>query len=352
MVAPRRDETTIEGVRIAAVPPSSGRLARMTITVWHVYRAARQQRADIYLFQDPELVPMALLLRLRGAKVVYDIRELLDLQFLTKEYLPPWARRICGKIVGILQKFAVPRLSATLVATPSIQDQLEPASTDRVVVVQNFPSLADLPTEACRPWSLRQPWAVYVGRITFLRGAREMLAAMALLPEPAGVSLKIAGEFDSARVRDEMSQLPGSQRTDYLGVLNRSEIWSLLAQARFGLVTLHPSAAHYGAWPVKLFEFMYAGIPVIASDFPLWREIIDQAGCGLLVDPLDPAAIAQAIEYLRTHPDEAEAMGRRGRHAVEARYNWEREEAKLQEIFGRLAVPPLNGQRFHTLSKT
>jgi len=81
---------------------------------------------------------------------------------------------------------------------------------------------------------------------------------------------------------------------------------------------------------------MSAGIPVIASNFPLWRELIEGEGCGLVVDPLNSREIASAIEYVLTHDDEAEAMGRRGREAVEQRYNWSHEEKKLVTLYNSL----------------
>ncbi len=81
---------------------------------------------------------------------------------------------------------------------------------------------------------------------------------------------------------------------------------------------------------------MSAGVPVIASDFPLWRKIVEGAGCGLVADPLDPHAIASAIEWLLTHPDEAEAMGKRGQEAVRKLYNWEHEAKALINFYERL----------------
>ena len=85
-----------------------------------------------------------------------------------------------------------------------------------------------------------------------------------------------------------------------------------------------------------MFEYMSAGVPVIASHFPLWREIIEGNDCGLCVDPLDPAAIAKAIDYLVTHPQEAERMGRNGQRAVAEKYNWGIEEAKLLQLYAGL----------------
>ncbi len=88
--------------------------------------------------------------------------------------------------------------------------------------------------------------------------------------------------------------------------------------------------------PQKLFEYMKAGIPVIASDFPLWRRILEDAGSGILVDPTDPKSIAKAIEYVLTHPDEAEEMGRRGRAAVLRQYTWETQATKLVGLYNEL----------------
>jgi glycosyltransferase involved in cell wall biosynthesis len=86
----------------------------------------------------------------------------------------------------------------------------------------------------------------------------------------------------------------------------------------------------------KTFEYMAAGIPVVASDFPVWRTILGDAGAGLTVDPRNPARIAAAIRYLLEHPGEAEAMGRRGRSAVASRYNWDSQATRLLALYAEL----------------
>jgi len=85
-----------------------------------------------------------------------------------------------------------------------------------------------------------------------------------------------------------------------------------------------------------MFEYMSAGIPVISSNFPLWREIVEGNGCGICVDPKDPKEIAEAIDWIIEHPEDAEEMGRMGRKAVNEKYNWEKEEKKLIEAYSSM----------------
>ena len=121
-----------------------------------------------------------------------------------------------------------------------------------------------------------------------------------------------------------------------LGFLDRVRLREVLSRSVAGLVTLHPVINYIDALPVKMFEYMSAGIPVIASDFPLWREIITLNDCGLLVDPLNPVAIAEAIDYFINHPEDAERMGMNGRRAVEKLYNWTHEGQKLLAFYDSL----------------
>lgn len=82
-----------------------------------------------------------------------------------------------------------------------------------------------------------------------------------------------------------------------------------------------------------MFEYMSAGIAVIASDFPLWREIIEGNDCGLCVNPLDPQAIAAAIDTLAQDPERARKMGQNGQCAMQKHYNWGIEERKLLQLY-------------------
>jgi glycosyltransferase involved in cell wall biosynthesis len=98
-------------------------------------------------------------------------------------------------------------------------------------------------------------------------------------------------------------------------------------------VTLHPVPNYVNSQPIKMFEYMSAGLPVIASDFPLFRDIVSGNDCGILVDPMSPQSIANAIDFLVDHPVEAARLGKNGRAAVLARYNWEHEERALFEFY-------------------
>jgi glycosyltransferase involved in cell wall biosynthesis len=90
-----------------------------------------------------------------------------------------------------------------------------------------------------------------------------------------------------------------------------------------------------------MFEYMAAGLPVVASDFPVYREILNGGACGLLIAPADPHALARAIEWIFAHPDEAQAMGEEGRRRSGMLYTWTAERTKLFDLYRRIATPAM-----------
>jgi glycosyltransferase involved in cell wall biosynthesis len=187
-------------------------------------------------------------------------------------------------------------------------------------------------------WGTKRLEVCYVGGIAQIRGIQEVCQAMGLVA--SGARLNLCGGFESPALEQTVRVMPGWQRVHARGFVGREGVRDVLSSSVAGLVTLHPTINYLDALPVKMFEYMCAGIPVIASDFPLWREIIAGNDCGLLVDPMNPKAIAEAIDYLVTHPQEAQRMGANGRRAVDERYNWAVEEQKLLVFYERVLGGP------------
>lgn len=310
-----------------------GRVRRMVFGAWRIYQAVRKARPKVAHFHDPELIPVGIALKLSGIKVVYDIHEDVPRQILKKGYMPTLIRRPVAWAMEAGEWIAARVFDGLVPATPKIAERFPPAKT---VVVQNFPLLSEWPAVVEGSQGQRPAEFAYVGWITRIRGAREMVQALEIVGKRQPVRLQLAGGFQPPSLEAELTALAGSQHLNYQGWASRVEVAQMLGQVRAGLVLFHPAPNHVDAQPNKMFEYMAAGLPVIASDFPLWRQIVDGAGCGLLVDPLNPEAIAEAMQWLLDHPNQAEAMGRRGREAVERVYQWEPEAHKLLDLYRRL----------------
>ncbi|MCU1307197.1 MAG: hypothetical protein JWN45_1892 [Acidobacteriaceae bacterium] len=340
IVAPHTGDEIESGVHIKAVPPipcSQKRLTRMTRTVWNVLRQALRLNADIYHFHDPELIPVGIYLAAIGKKVIYDIHEDVPCDILSKEYIPKWLRVPIASLAKILEIVGAICVSALVTVTPNIAERFKRYNSS-TVIVYNFPLLNEL-SSVSGDWHQREMSVAYLGGILVERGIREMVHAMALLPDKLQASLELARDDFPEGLYEEISAHLGWARVSDWGTVDRTAVASILNRVRAGLVLFHPEPNNISAMPHKFFEYMSASIPVIASDFPLWREIIDGAKCGLLVNPLDPRSIAASIEYVLTHPEEAEAMGRRGRAAVEQFYNWEAQERILLNLYANLLDP-------------
>ncbi len=333
LIAPRAEGDVIrDGVKVCAVPPPRDRRERMTHTIWKVYEAAVRENGEIYHFHDPELMPVGVLLRMRGKRVVYDVHEDYTNTVRDKQWIPTLLRGPAAAVVRACEFSFTTVFDRVIAVTPTIARKFRASKTR---LVQNFPRTHEFRSHDNLPYEKREAIAVYVGGLSDDRGLREMRLAVELAAKETPVKLVIAGHVSSG-AKAEFERDRKNRLVEHKGQLDRSQVAELLGRARVGLVLFHQTGNYVNAQPNKLFEYMAAGLPVVASDFPRWREMISSAGCGRLVDPLNVPAIAEALLWILRHPAEAAEMGLNGRRAVAEKYNWEHEAQGLIATYAEL----------------
>jgi glycosyltransferase involved in cell wall biosynthesis len=303
-------------------------------------RVAASEKAQIYhLHNEPELLLWSLPLRLRGKRVVFDMHENLPKQILGKAWLPRWTRGMVSWLARLAQRILLPGMPVVFAHMSYEKDH---PWVRRSATVLNVP-LADELLAIAEP---KHPvfTVSYLGRISRIRGFHTILDAAEILARQ-GRRL----EFECVGLIETDEQVEVTERASraILPVrasgrwLPPTEAYRMTARCHAGFVILKNVPNNYDNWPTKMFEYMALGVPVIASDFPFYRSVVEGSACGLCVDPDSAEQLAEAIEWLMDHPTEAAEMGRRGREAIRHKYNWRHEGAKLLRFYDEvLAATP------------
>ena len=337
LIAPGTKCKNKEGVRIVGISPSKGgRVFRMTVTARRVFQAALKEDTHIYHFHDPELLGVGMLLKLfTGKKIIYDVHEDYCKQTLSKSYIPKILRKSIGFLIRIIEYLSSKIFEGIVTATDDILKNF--SHHKRAVSIKNFPILSDFSIfRENRDKNKEMFNLIYLGGIAEIRGITQIIRALEFIDSNIQLKLTLCGKFDSTNYELEITSLEGFKKVEYLGWMSPSDIPKFLRNFDAGIVCLHPISNYLTSLPIKLFEYMAAGLPVIASNFPLWKEIVEGNKCGICVDPLDLEAIADAIKYLLKHPKERKKMGNNGRCAVLQKYNWEKESGKLTNLYKAL----------------
>jgi glycosyltransferase involved in cell wall biosynthesis len=329
MIAPADRNQVANGIQTYGVTRRAGsRFSRMTRTVWEIFKKADQLEADIYHFHDPELIPVGLLLRQKRKKVIYDVHEDVPQDIKDKPWIYPVLRKSLSFAFELFENLSVKSFSFIVAATPAIKKRLTQFNAN-IIDVNNYPFLDEFSAN----WNHKNREICYIGGLSELRGIKEMIQAMKFVHG----KLNLAGRFQTQRLEQQVHELSEWQKVNWFGFVDREKMAEIVSVSCAGLVIYHPIANHIQAQPNKIFEYMSAGIPVIASNFPLWKEIVEGHRCGICVDPMNPENVGNAINYLLTHEVEAKQMGKNGRRAVEQKFNWEKEEKKLIKVYEQLS---------------
>ncbi|HKV03877.1 MAG TPA: glycosyltransferase [Candidatus Acidoferrales bacterium] len=338
-VAPMAAPARRDGVDFISLPQPENRLRRIFGPVTLLEKLLRQ-RASLYHFQDPQLLPLAFLLKLVfRRRVVYDAYEDFPSMAASSPRIPRVLRRAAAKIVAAVEKLAARSFDGIVTADPFTLRRLAHAGRNKKLVFYNFPNLDFFPHP---PPRAKHFDVVYRGGISHRAGTFVLLDAVRLLSTRAKPPrLLLIGYFDGPaaerEVRERIRALGLESSVEIRGRLDHEDMAEALGDARIGVCPLQPVPKFLLNIPVKIFEYWACGLPVIASDLPPVRPFIRNSQAAFLFRPESSTELARSIAWLLNRPRWAARMGAYGREFVVRRFNNQGEVHRLRNFCERIA---------------
>ncbi len=319
-----------EGVKIVSTKfKPKNRIERFLNSKKLLFSKALEVNADIYHLHDPDLLPLGNKLKRKGKKVIFDSHEDVPRQIKDKQWIPKIIRNIISKTYEIYEESSIKKYDAVISVTPHIVERFSGINPNSVMVT-NYP-IIDVSEEIAR-----NPYKAicFAGGITEQYNHHKILMA---IEDIENIKYLLAGNPDNQYLK-KLKTLPAWEKVEYKGMISHSEVKKLYSQSIAGMAIHYSTQAkEQGSLGViKLFEFMEAKLPVICSDYKLWKEIVEKYNCGICVDVNNVVEIKNAINYIINNPEEARVMGENGRKAVIEKYNWKTQEEILLRLYKKL----------------
>ncbi|MBC1473829.1 glycosyltransferase family 4 protein [Listeria grandensis] len=301
-----------------------------------LYKEMIQSDATYFHFHDPELLLTARALKKKlkdEIKITYDMHEHLPAAIRTKQWLPRIIRPILSQVVAYFEKKWMKYCDTVIFAELSYKDNYEELTLNKVDVL-NYPIFPNLNELIMKDNVFTM---IYVGVLTEQRGLFNMLQ-LAKSVKDRGIQtfkLKLIGPIftDEERVQQFIVENHLSDNIELHGRMQYKDIWAHYQAAHVGLCLLHPTPNNLNSHSTKLFEYMAAGLPIVASDFPDFTKMLTEHDCGKTSDPEDYDALYDIIDFYMANPEKNKQFGENGKEAFNRFYNWEREGEKLSSIY-------------------
>ena len=340
------DNQPIEVVGGIQVVPTgymaNGFFQRLFIAPRKLYKKLLEVDADVYHTVNVDQLMMCLRLKRRGKKVFFEMQEDHPYSLYWKSKAPKW---ILKPIVWLMTKwmgYALRRVDAVTALSYDTEAYLKSWGIDseKIHLWGNFPEINKNYNLSLEDYLLRDDRMLYFGIIYSYSKQEIILQALKGLPN---VKYMVAGVFmgnEKDTYKPKIVNMPEWKDVEYVegfkheelaGFIGRSTISNVVRD--FSVYSMEKSGS-FGI--IKVFESMEAALPIICSDMPIYRDMMKEYKCGILVDPLNKKQIKDAIEYLVTHKEEAWRMGQEGRRAVIEKYSWDALSVKYLEIIKKL----------------
>jgi glycosyltransferase involved in cell wall biosynthesis len=332
IVADGKGDEIKNGVKIYGVAGASNRLYRGLCATKRVYSKALEVNADIYHLHDPELLPISAKLQKRGKFVIFDSHEDIPLQIISsKEYIPLFIRKIIAWLYVKYEAKIVKKVNAVISVSPQIVERLRQYNSGTVQIT-NYPIVEEVVPNTEIPERV----ICFAGLVSPLWMHENVVSALSLLK---GITYNLAGPAD-LKYLQKLQKLEAWKQVNFVGKIANREVLQFIKKAVAGIALCdYVVEVGYNIGTLgntKLFEYMRAGIPIICTDFLLWKQIIDEEQCGICVNPRNIKNIVDAINYLIANPEKAQKMGIAGQKAVKEKYNWSTQEKILLDLYNSL----------------
>ncbi|SKB70711.1 Glycosyltransferase involved in cell wall bisynthesis [Parapedobacter luteus] len=331
-----------DNLNILDVGSKKGHLHRMSVVCYKIYRLALKLEAQIYQIHDPELILVAYFLFKKGKKIIYDIHEDYRTSILQKKYIWKPARRLIARIYDRIESFAIKRFTILLA------EKYYKEFSSKGVTILNYPIISNNDKDCNAPVSEtsehqsnnsknEQIKLLYTGNVTEARGAFNHSKLVDLSDDIYVTFVGFCSGELASRMLDSIIRVSAIKIIGKDSYVPQTEIQQIYLQNWTAGLALFPKTAHYERKELtKFFEYMLNGIPIICSDFPLWKEFVEKNECGFAVSPNNSAEVYKVIQRLFDDPLLRKKLGHNGKLMVTKYYNWGTQEKKLLAVYNSL----------------
>ena len=294
--------------------------------VWQYLKDVKEEvdkiNPQICHLHDWQLMPLIIPFR-KKYKIIFDSHEDFP-AYLSTNMMKKIPQKIKQFLFSSIEKFFLGRTTYVVAANSHIAKEIK-TMTKEVVAIKNYPIVF---------YSYEKNY--YNPQFCYIGGMSDYLGGEVLSKGLNGLNTKLllVGRNDEGYVK-KMNNLSGD-RVEDIGFCSKNKVRKIVKESIAGIVTYFPTPNCIHALPNKMFEYLEASVPIICSDFPDWKEMLEKWNCCIFVNPYNKDEVKAAMQFFLDYPDEAKRMGENGRKAIEDEFNWHKEEEKLFSLYQKV----------------
>lgn len=289
--------------------------------------------ADIYQFHDPDLLSVCLYMKKCGKKVIFDSHEDYPALFLEREWIPNFLRKTLSSIYEKKEKNVFKKIDFIICVADYQKTRIEKINKN-VEIITNYPIVDNTKikdvndnkkTTICFAGGVRADW----NHDTVIKAIEDI----------DSVNYIIAGKYKQDYF-EKLKSIDLNNKVSFLGKINYEEVKQLYKKSDIAvaLCSYRPNTGYTnGSLGItKIFEYMMYGLPVVFTDFKVFKDILKEGKFGFAVNPYSCEEVQTAINYLINHKEEAYNMGKTGQKLVLEKYNWDTQVPVLLSIYSKV----------------